>query len=51
MIPFLDLKAQYAAIGGDVETAVLNVLRSGDFVLAQVRASRGSLAPQVPRAP
>ncbi|PJI53432.1 erythromycin biosynthesis sensory transduction protein eryC1, partial [Methylobacterium radiotolerans] len=26
MIPFLDLKAQYAAIGGDVETAVLNVL-------------------------
>ena len=33
MIPFLDLKAQYAAIGGDVETAVLNVLRSGDFVL------------------
>lgn len=33
MIPFLDLKAQYAAIGGDVETAILNVLRSGDFVL------------------
>ncbi|WDR06239.1 DegT/DnrJ/EryC1/StrS family aminotransferase [Devosia rhodophyticola] len=33
MIPFLDLKAQYATIGHDIEAAALRVLRSGRFVL------------------
>ncbi|WDR02924.1 DegT/DnrJ/EryC1/StrS family aminotransferase [Devosia algicola] len=33
MIPFLDLKAQYATIGKDIEAAALRVLRSGRYVL------------------
>ncbi|MGE0024566.1 MAG: DegT/DnrJ/EryC1/StrS family aminotransferase [Hyphomicrobium sp.] len=33
MIPFLDLKAQYAAIGPDLEKAAVEALRSGEFVL------------------
>ena len=33
MIPFLDLQAQYKAIGPDIESAVLSVLRSGNYVL------------------
>lgn len=33
MIPFLDLKRQYAAIGEDVEAAVLSALRSSHYVL------------------
>ena len=33
MIPFLDLKAQYAAIGPEIEAAVLDALRSTGFVL------------------
>ena len=32
MIQFLDLKAQYASIGTEVETIVLDVLRSGAYV-------------------
>ncbi len=33
MIPFLDLKAQYETVGRDVEAAVVDVLRSGEYVL------------------
>ncbi len=33
MIPFLDLKAQYETVGRDVEAAVLDVLRGGEYVL------------------
>jgi len=33
MIPFLDLRAQYAAIGPELERAMLEVLRSGDYVM------------------
>lgn len=33
MIPFLDLKAQYAAIGPELETAVVATMRSGQFIL------------------
>jgi dTDP-4-amino-4,6-dideoxygalactose transaminase len=33
MIPFLDLKAQYATIKDEIEPAVLNVLASGQYVL------------------
>jgi dTDP-4-amino-4,6-dideoxygalactose transaminase len=33
MIPFLDLKAQYASIKGEVDAAVLNVLASAQYVL------------------
>jgi dTDP-4-amino-4,6-dideoxygalactose transaminase len=33
MIPFLDLKAQYKSIGPDVEAAVIEVLRRGDYVM------------------
>ncbi|MFU0507207.1 DegT/DnrJ/EryC1/StrS family aminotransferase [Pseudaminobacter sp. NGMCC 1.201702] len=33
MIPFLDLKAQYASIKGEVDAAVLSVLGSAQFVL------------------
>lgn len=32
-IPFLDLKAQYNSIKSEVESAVLDVLRSGEYVL------------------
>ncbi|MBU1336417.1 MAG: DegT/DnrJ/EryC1/StrS family aminotransferase [Alphaproteobacteria bacterium] len=35
MIAFLDLKQQYASIGADIEAAVLNVLRSGRYVLGE----------------
>jgi dTDP-4-amino-4,6-dideoxygalactose transaminase len=35
MIPFLDLKAQYATIGPELETAVLAALRSGNYVLGE----------------
>lgn len=33
MIPFLDLKAQYAAIGPDLEATVIDTMRSTGFVL------------------
>ncbi|WP_026369845.1 DegT/DnrJ/EryC1/StrS family aminotransferase [Kallotenue papyrolyticum] len=33
MIPILDLQAQYATIGAELETAVLAVLRSGVYIL------------------
>ena len=33
MIPMIDLKAQYAAIQDEVEAAVLDVLRSGWYVM------------------
>lgn len=33
MIPFLDLKAQYAAIGPELEAAAISAMRSGEFVL------------------
>lgn len=32
MIPFVDLKSQYAMIQSDVETAVLSVLRGGQYI-------------------
>jgi dTDP-4-amino-4,6-dideoxygalactose transaminase len=35
MVPFLDLKAQYAQIRDRVDPAVLGVLRSSDFVLGE----------------
>lgn len=35
MIPFLDLKAQYRTVQEPVERAVLDVLRSGDYVLGE----------------
>jgi UDP-2-acetamido-2-deoxy-ribo-hexuluronate aminotransferase len=36
MIPFIDLKAQYSRIAGRVEGAVLDVMRSGTFILGPV---------------
>ncbi|PKP67743.1 MAG: erythromycin biosynthesis sensory transduction protein eryC1 [Alphaproteobacteria bacterium HGW-Alphaproteobacteria-8] len=33
MIPFLDLRAQYGEVGPEIEVAVLEVLRSGQYVL------------------
>lgn len=33
MIPFLDLKAQYASIQDDLESAVIDVMRSGQYAL------------------
>lgn len=33
MIPFIDLKTQYARVQDDVEAAVLKVMRSGQFIL------------------
>jgi dTDP-4-amino-4,6-dideoxygalactose transaminase len=35
VIPLLDLKAQYAVIGDQIEAAVLGVLRSGNYVLGE----------------
>jgi dTDP-4-amino-4,6-dideoxygalactose transaminase len=35
MIPFLDLQAQYAAIGGEIEAAVQRTLRSCSYVLGE----------------
>ena len=35
MIPILDSKRQYAQIGEDVEKAVVNVLRSGQYILGE----------------
>lgn len=35
MIPFLDLEAQYRAIGAEIEDAVLRTLRSGHYVLGE----------------
>jgi dTDP-4-amino-4,6-dideoxygalactose transaminase len=35
MIPFLDLKAQYRAIKGDIDAAVHRVLDSGQYVLGE----------------
>jgi dTDP-4-amino-4,6-dideoxygalactose transaminase len=32
-VPFLDLKAQYASIGAEIEDAVCAVLRSGQYSL------------------
>lgn len=39
MIPFLDLKAQYASIGPDLEAAVIEVMRRGDYILGRGVAS------------
>lgn len=36
MIPFIDLKAQYSRIAEQVERAVLEVMRSGTFILGPV---------------
>ena len=36
MIPFIDLKAQYARIAEPVEAAVLSVMRSGGYILGPV---------------
>ena len=33
MIPFLDLKAQYAKIGDELEAAAVGAMRSGEFIL------------------
>ncbi len=35
MVPFLDLKKQYDQIGASVDSAVLDVIRSGNFVLGE----------------
>ena len=35
MIPFLDIKAQYATIQDELEAAALKVLRSGRYVLGE----------------
>jgi dTDP-4-amino-4,6-dideoxygalactose transaminase len=35
MIPFLDLKAQYKSIKSEIDTAVINVLESTQFVLGE----------------
>lgn len=35
MIPFLDLQAQYQAVGAEIEAAVLAVLRRGDYILGK----------------
>src|SRR5688572_1864214 len=35
MIPFLDLKAQYASIKDEIDTAVLGVLASAQYVLGE----------------
>jgi dTDP-4-amino-4,6-dideoxygalactose transaminase len=35
MIPFLDLTAQYRTIGPDIEAAVLETLRGGNYVLGE----------------
>ena len=35
MVPFLDLRKQYEQIGGRVNGAVLDVMRSGNFVLGE----------------
>lgn len=53
MIPVLDLQAQYAAIGDELEAAVLEVLRSGAYILGpQVEAFERECAAYlgVPRA-
>ncbi|MGJ8491243.1 DegT/DnrJ/EryC1/StrS family aminotransferase, partial [Glaesserella parasuis] len=34
-IPLLNLKEQYRTIGPDIEQAVLDVLRSGSYILGQ----------------
>ena len=39
MIPFLDLKAQYASIKTEIDAAVLNVLASAQYVLGEEVAS------------
>lgn len=45
MIPFLDLKRQYAGIGKDIENAVIQTLRSGNYVLGdQVERFEGHFA-------
>ncbi|MDC7745576.1 DegT/DnrJ/EryC1/StrS family aminotransferase [Rhizobium binxianense] len=35
MIPFLDIKAQYQSIKGEIDSAVLGVLASGQYVLGE----------------
>ncbi|MBZ9936036.1 DegT/DnrJ/EryC1/StrS family aminotransferase [Mesorhizobium sp. BR1-1-16] len=35
MIPFLDLRAQYASIGPELEAAVIAAMRDGNFVLGE----------------
>lgn len=39
MIPFLDLKAQYQSLKGEIDAAVLNVLASAHYVLGEEVAS------------
>ncbi len=34
-VPLLDLRAQYAAIGGDIEAAVRRVLESGHYIMGE----------------
>lgn len=36
MIPFIDLKSQYARIGTQIESAVLDVMRGGSYILGPV---------------
>lgn len=36
MIPVVDLRAQYAAIGAEIDAAIRSVLLSTDFVLGSV---------------
>ncbi len=35
MIPLLDIRAQYQEIGAELESAVINVLRSGNYILGK----------------
>ena len=35
MIPFLDLQAQYQGIASELDAAVLDVLRGGEYVLGR----------------
>lgn len=35
MIPILDLKRQYKQIGSEIEKEVVEVLRSGSYILGQ----------------
>lgn len=47
-IPIVDLEAEYAEVGADVERAVLGVLRSGRYILGpETEAFESELAEQV----
>ena len=48
MIPILDSKRQYAAIGSEIENAVCEVLRSGSYILGpNVKALEAELAKYI----